>query len=170
MDESTLETLSELARQKGAKASKLIQVEQVKVADWVYWKCRYGCPSYGKTLTCPPHSPSPQQTRELLKDYEYALLLKYDSTQDHNKLLIELEREAFLNGIYSAWGLSSGRCRLCEKCTLEHGECHYPDQARPAMEACGIDVFATAHNAGFDLSVKTSKDDAYQRVCLLLLA
>lgn len=163
-----LEALSTQALQKGAKGAKLIKVDQVVVADWVYWKCRFGCPHYGKTLTYPPYSPNPQQTRALLKGYEHALLLKYPS-QDHHRLLLELEREALLRGFYSVWGLTAGRCRLCESCNLEIGICLHPEQARRSMEACGIDVFATARNAGFDTKVMTSKDEKYQRVCLLLV-
>ena len=163
-----LEELSTLAVKKGAKDSKLIKVEHIVVSDWVYWKCKFGCPDYGKTLTCPPYSPNPQQTSALLKGYEHALLLKYPS-QDYHRLLLELEREAFLRGFYSAWGLTAGRCRLCESCNLEIGRCLHPEQARPSMEACCIDVFATARNAGFDIKVLTSKNEKYQRICLLLV-
>jgi predicted metal-binding protein len=168
-NEFKLDDFKELAIKKGAADARLIKVDQIKVADWVYWKCRYGCDGYGKTLTCPPYSPTPNQTRQLLKGYEYALLLKYDSTDDYPKLLAELEREAFLRGIYSAWGLSSGRCRLCENCTTNPGKCRHPEIARPAMEAIGIDVFATALEAGYDMRVMTSKKDAFQRICMILL-
>jgi hypothetical protein len=37
------------------------------------------------------------------------------------------------------------------------------------MEACGIDVFATSRNAGFDMNVKTSSEETYHRICLLLI-
>jgi predicted metal-binding protein len=170
MDENKmkLEDLSTLAVQKGAKDAKIIDIDQISVADWVYWKCRYGCPSYGKTLTCPPHSPNPNQTRALLNGYKHALLLKYDSVQDYHQLLLELEREAFLRGFYKAWSLTAGGCRLCENCDPNE-KCIHPGQARPSMEACGIDVFATNKNVGFDMKVLTSKDMNYPRNCLLLV-
>lgn len=164
-----LAEFEEIAKKKGAADAKLIEVDRIKVADWVYWKCRYGCNGYGNTLTCPPYSPTPDQTRSLLKDYEYAVLLKYDYTLDHSRLLVELEKEAFFKGIYSAFGMSSGRCTLCDECTLEPANCRYPAIARPAMEAGGIDVFATALEAGWDLSVKKSKDDSFHRICMILL-
>ena len=113
-----LEELIPISIKKGARDSKIIKADRIVVGDWVYWKCRFGCPSYGKTLTCPPHSPNPKQTRALLKGYEYALLLKYDSTQDYNDLLIEIEREAFLRGFYKAWGLTAGSCKLCDTCNI----------------------------------------------------
>ena len=170
MDEnSNLESISRFALQNGADASRLITIDQVIVADWVYWKCKYGCPHFGMNLTCPPYSPAPQQTRDLLKDYEHALLVKYDTFQDHHRRLFELEREAFLQGFYSALSFSSGRCRLCDSCVKEIGSCRHPLLARPSMEACGIDVFATSRNAGFDMNVKTSPEQPYHKICLLLI-
>lgn len=35
--------------------------------------------------------------------------------------------------------------------------CVYPTRARPAMEACGIDVYNTVRDAGFDIHVLTNK-------------
>ena len=163
------EEISNLAVKKGAKFSKILNIKQVVISDWVYWKCKFGCNNYGMNLTCPPNSPSPSETREILKGYNYAILLKYDSSQDYNGLLSDLEREAFLGGLYSAWGLTAGSCRLCEKCLNEVGKCPHVSKIRPSMEACGIDVFATAQNAGLDLKVLNSKDDDYPRICLLLL-
>jgi hypothetical protein len=37
------------------------------------------------------------------------------------------------------------------------------------MEACGIDVFSTALKAGYEMTVKTAKDQSYSRFSLLLL-
>jgi len=51
--------------------------------------------------------------------------------------------------------MSSGPCHLCDTCEVEEG-CRQAEQARPAMEACGIDVFATARANGF--SIDTIKD------------
>jgi predicted metal-binding protein len=167
-DYSKIVDVSTTAIARGAIDSKIIKADQVIVGDWVYWKCRFGCPSYSKTLTCPPKSPNPQQTRALLRDYEYALLLKYNSTQDYHSLLVDLEREAFLRGFYKAWSLTAGSCRLCETCNISGG-CVNPKKARPSMEACGIDVFGTMHNIGFNLKVLTSKEEIYTRICLLLL-
>jgi predicted metal-binding protein len=167
-DYSKIVDVSATATAKGAKDSKIIKTDRVIVGEWVYWKCRFGCSTYGNNLTCPPHSPNPEQTKALLREYEYALLLKYDSTQDYNNLLIGLEREAFLRGFYKALSLTAGSCKLCENCNISNG-CVNLKKARPSMEACGIDVFGTMHNVGFDMKVLTSKDEIYPRICLLLL-
>ena len=43
------------------------------------------------------------------------------------------------------------------QCDLE-GACRHAEESRPAMEACGIDVFATARAAGFPIEVVTSHE------------
>jgi len=74
------------------------------------------------------------------------------------KIAAELERELFLDGYYKAFGMGAGPCMLCEACAFDEG-CRYPNQARPAMEACGIDVFATARKHGFTLEVARTRRD-----------
>jgi len=49
----------------------------------------------------------------------------------------------FLAGYYKAFCLGNGSCRLCAKCNTR-GWIH-TEQARPSMEACGIDVHITLH-------------------------
>ena len=161
--------ISSTAIKYGAQYSKIISVKQVEVGEWVYWKCRYGCSLYGKCFTCPPYSPNPKQMRAILMGYEYALLVRYDLTQDYHTLLLKLEREAFFGGLYKAFGLTAGSCRLCDTCNVIEGNCTNPTKARPSMEACGIDVFRTACNSGLDMKVLTSKGVNYPRICLLLL-
>jgi len=163
------EALRRHAIQEGAEDARVIRAIDIVVADWTRWKCRYGCPNYGKNLMCPPHSPTPDQTRSLLKDYEYALIIKHDSDKDYHSHLLSLERHTFLSGYHAALSMTAGGCRLCSECNRQEGLCVHPEQARPSMEACGIDVFGTARRAGFEMSVKTSRDQSYSRFCLLLL-
>ncbi|MGQ9597642.1 MAG: DUF2284 domain-containing protein [Thermoproteota archaeon] len=70
-------------------------------------------------------------------------------------------------GYYSAFGLTSGPCPFCEKCNLKH--CVHPRLARPSMEACGIDVYATVRSNGFKLEVVKSKKDKPRYFGLLLI-
>jgi len=62
-----------------------------------------------------------------------------------------LEREIFLAGFYRVFGMGAGPCILCPTCTTKI--CRHPEEARPSMEACGIDVFATAGENGFPIEV-----------------
>lgn len=61
-----------------------------------------------------------------------------------------LEKEALYMGYRFAAALTGGCCRLCDECVGPDPKerCRHPFQARPSMEAVGIDVVATAQNAG----------------------
>jgi predicted metal-binding protein len=137
----------------GALEAKVIDPATVVTGAWVRWKCRFGCGGYGSSLCCPPHSPTPEETRKLLDCYRRAVLVHCKPGTHVKPLVAALEREAFLAGYYRAFALGAGPCTLCEECGLER--CVHACEARPAMEACGIDVFTTAHTNGFPIEVVT---------------
>jgi predicted metal-binding protein len=137
----------------GAIEAKIISPKQVFTAEWVRRKCQYGCDGFGEHLTCPPYSPTPQETRRLLDEYKTAVLIHFSSRGiEILKIIYTLEHEAFLLGYYKAYGMSAGPCSFCEKCNVQKTCCH-TEQARPSMEACGIDVFKTARTAGYPIEV-----------------
>ncbi|MDD1771200.1 MAG: DUF2284 domain-containing protein [Methanomassiliicoccales archaeon] len=67
--------------------------------------------------------------------------------------LTRLEKEALYQGHRFAAALSGGRCGLCDECVGPGPKerCRHPFEARPSMEAVGIDVVATAKNAGLEI-------------------
>lgn len=154
----------------GAKETKLITPQQIFTAEWVRRKCQYGCDGYGERLTCPPYSPTPQETRRMLDEYETAILIHCPSKEwtDMKSIVYTLEREAFLAGYYKAFGMGAGPCYLCEKCNVEKG-CKNAEEARPSMEACGIDVYQTARTAGFPIEVVRDHTCSQNYYGLLLL-
>ncbi len=137
----------------GARDAKRISADTIITGPWVRLKCQYGCDGYGQCLTCPPYSPSPEQTSRMLKDYQSALLVHGDNHTDIRHIVTRIERQAFLDGYHKAFAMGSGPCMLCEKCALADKECLHPEEARPSMEACGIDVFQTVRNNGFPIEV-----------------
>jgi predicted metal-binding protein len=150
--EEDLERFAKLAVRMGAVDAKVIEAKDVVVQDWVRLKCQYGCGNYGKSLTCPPYSPAPDQMRHVLSGYSYAILMRLpDESMTTHDLVARLERHAFLAGYYSAWGIGAGPCERCTECNLEH--CVFPRLARPSMESCGIDVYATARKNEFHIEV-----------------
>jgi predicted metal-binding protein len=163
-----LEQLCDLVVKLGATDAKVINANQVEVNHWVRWKCRFGCQSYNTSLMCPPYSPTPDETRALLQEYEYVILFSFKSSTSRN-IAAEIERQVFLQGYYAAFALTFGSCHFCDTCNLEAGYCRHPQETRPSMESCGINVFATAANAGYPLTVKTSRDEEYVRFGLLLV-
>jgi predicted metal-binding protein len=141
----------------GAKGAKIIAPSKVVTGHWVRWKCSYGCSGYQSNLMCPPYTPLPAQTREMLDQYKRAVLFEA-ARGIPKKIAGVLERELFLQGFYKAFGMGAGPCRLCKTCAFEQG-CRNPTLARPALESCGIDVFATAKAHGFTINVVQDDDD-----------
>ena len=139
------------------------------------------CSHYGVDLVCPPNVLPVSQFREILKRYHNAILIKVDVPSDNlpagkkiklpeapksknmrifrdaQKKLLEIvgqiESVCITEGYPFAAGFTGGSCPLCEECVgVKSGlPCRYPFKARPAMEAMGIDVVATARRVGVDL-------------------
>jgi len=155
------------------------------------------CQGYGNYLHCPPNTMSVAEFREVLARYSSAILVQVESAHNSldlddqglagksaseleallhgdaqrllGKVVAGLEAEAFKAGHYYAAGLVGGICILCPECvSVGSGEaCRYPYEARPAMEALGIDVFKTAERAG--LPIALSSDQPVRWTGLLLV-
>jgi len=126
-----------------------------------------GCGSYGSSLVCPPYTPKPEETHRVLDEYSVSILFECERGQV-KRIAAKLEKEVFLSDLYKAFGLGSGPCRLCSECSFEEG-CRYPDEARPSMEACGIDVYETARRHGFTLNVVKDYSDPQHSFGLVLI-
>jgi predicted metal-binding protein len=159
------ERLAELCRvavSLGAEDARVIEAKEVVVGNWVRLKCQYGCDGYGRSLACPPFSPTPEEFSRVLGEYRHAILVRIEppdlsefSLFCHD-LMLRLEREAFLRGHYKAFALATDGCPYCEECNLE--SCIHPEKLRPSMEGCGIDVFATGAKAGYKIGVCKGRD------------
>lgn len=184
MENESLGKIISHAFELEADKAKIISTKDIVVGDWVRLKCQYGCGGYGRYFTCPPYSPTPDETRRTLKGYESALIIGFSGFKsnfknpDIHEIMFDMERLAFLEGFYKAFAYTGGPCRLCQNCPASDIEyanefsrrlCKNPSKARPAMEACGIDVFATVKMAGFDIDVVRNVNDCYRRFGLLLL-
>lgn len=145
------------ARELGAVGAKAIRADSVVTAPWVRLKCQYGCGGYGSSLCCPPHSPTPEETARVIAGYRRGLLIHCRRTPRPTPLVVALEREIFLAGHYKALAFGAGPCHLCRSCELDG--CRHPEEARPSMEASGIDVFATARANGFPIRVVRDAGD-----------
>jgi predicted metal-binding protein len=136
----------------GVKGARIVSPAEVETAAWVRLKCQFGCDGYRQCLVCPPFT-TPEQMRQVLNGYRRAILIHFEPQADTKDIVVDLEREVFLRGAWKAFGLGAGPCYLCKTCPAEPGKCRHPEKTRPAMEACGIDVFTTARKAGFPIEV-----------------
>ena len=146
--------LREIAMQKSSVLDVcIISPREVETAEWVRLKCQFGCDCFGQCLVCPPFTPSAEQMRKVLDGYRRAILLHCEPEADVKATVAELERYIFLQGAWKAFGLGAGPCYFCRTCPVEKKQCRYPEEARPSMEACGIDVFSTVKKFGFPIEV-----------------
>ncbi|HWQ61928.1 MAG TPA: DUF2284 domain-containing protein [Negativicutes bacterium] len=158
-------SLSEAALGRGCDAAEPILARAVVVDPRVRLKCRLNvCEQYGRNLMCPPQVWDVSETAAVLARYTFALLVQitrkagpdeYRAVFDREKaamngIIVGLEQEAFRHGFSLALGLGCGHCQLCPVCAGEDGvaACRRPAQARPSLEAVGIDVDKTCEAAG----------------------
>jgi len=169
----SLEHYCEKALELGLDGAKRIEPGSVVTAEWVRMKCQFGCTGFGLSLCCPPRTPTPDITRKVIDSYQKVILLhrrlkKGERSKILNEIMVRLEIEIFLDGYYKAWSMGSGPCRLCKECDLESA-CKHGHEARPSMEACGIDVFKTARDNGFYIEVVKTRDDERNVFGLILV-
>ena len=169
-----LDTLKNYALEIGADRAVVVSTDQLVVRDAARAKCLIpGCKFYGSSIMCPPHNPlTPDTTRKILAEYQWGLLFQLNAAVDdfvgddwrkrhvatelkHKEMVAKLEAKAFHMGFPLAMGFAAGECSLClpqKPCSVLAGDpCRHPLRARPAMEACGFDVFTVAKNVGWDL-------------------
>ncbi|RQD84015.1 MAG: DUF2284 domain-containing protein [Methanocalculus sp. MSAO_Arc2] len=172
------------AEERGAVPA-VIPVDEIVVSEWVRLKCRFGCKGYGKHLSCPPYTPGPEEMRRILSGYRSAMLVRFDGDPAHPEIgpddipldfhpfykemilwiwntMWELEKIAFYDGFYKAFGFGAYPCIHCETCVVEEWDgpvdesirrrCRMMDRVRPSMEATGMDVFATARKVGWAIT------------------
>ncbi len=181
MDNSQLEHYCARAVEGGATHARLIEPASVITAPWVRLKCRFGCPVYGRSYGCPPDTPSPAETQEIIDCYHRAILFHLEAVEipggSRRKsrhrfydLLVDMEGELFKDGYYKAFVFLSGPCHLCRECGKMKGEpCLHGDRTRPSMEACGIDVYQTARNNGFFIQPLRRKEETQNIYGLMLV-
>ena len=139
--EEEIGKLTSLAREKNVKTT-VISTGSLVIAEWVRYKCRFGCKGYGKHLSCPPYAPSPGETRRMVAGYSTGVLVRFDGFPGHEDLKPEeipddfhpffrdlilwghttihlLEKTAFYDGFYKAFGFGPYPCIFCEHCVAE---------------------------------------------------
>lgn len=174
-----LQRYRRLALEAGASAAAIIPASDVAIDERVRLKCFVPrCPRAGETPNCPPYAPDLDLVRKAVGRFSWAILFKCDvepieeyvpakdktraekrrALSFHRKssdVLYELERQAYKDGYHLAMGFGGGSCKdyLCHGLIcqfLDSGRCRFPQRARPAMEAVGVDVLSLVRNAGWE--------------------
>ena len=127
----------------------------VVTAQWVRLKCQYGCSGYGLRLTCPPHSPTPSQTRVLLEViprgavgppepvHQPVALGQGDRGPTGAEVLL-------LRRILQGFPVRL-RPTATSAVSAIWNAAHTPPKRAPLWRLAGMDVYATARVAGFPI-------------------
>ena len=105
--EDNMEYLLQRALELGAEKAKIIDAETVVVAEWVRWKCQYGCPLFEKDPFHPPFAPDAESTKRVLREYTKVILLNGPNGQTLSEAAVKLEGEAYHRGYYKAFALTA---------------------------------------------------------------
>jgi len=91
-----------------------------------------------------------------------------DSKNEFARIMTALEAEAFKMGYRFAAAFAGGDCVLCDVCAGVDGQpCKHPFEARPSMEAVGIDVVATAEAAGLTVELPAAEHPRWTGLLLI---
>ncbi len=172
--------LEEIFERYNFKDYRWINASQIMVANWVRFKCTFGCSSYGKKGSCPPQVPSVEDCRTFFSEYDQAVVFhitkKVQKPKDRvawsrevSKELLSVEREVFLSGFYKAFMLFMDECRLCKSCTGSREACVNKEDSRPGPESLAVDVFSTVRSIGYPIEVLSSYDQEMNRYAFLLV-
>jgi predicted metal-binding protein len=172
--------LARLFQERGYTDYKWIEPGEIVVAQWVRMKCTFGCGDYGRNASCPPNTPSVDECRSFLQEYNAVALFHFAKavtrpedrhkwSAEVNKGLLALERAVFLAGYRKAFLLFMDSCHLCGDCTGVRATCNRPALSRPSPEGMAIDVFTTVRKYGYPIEVLTNYDQTMNRYAFLLI-
>ena len=154
-----LKPLVQAALNCGAANAALISGGQVVCSESFRDICRANqCGLYGKCWVCPPEIGEIQTLISRVKAYPQGLLYQTIGTLEdsfdlegmmaagHRHALVSRDLQTLLPGLLkeSFLHLGCGGCHLCEVCAKRTSQpCRHPEQALPAMEGYGMDVYNT---------------------------
>ena len=172
--------LAEKLIQLGASDARVIPARSIVVEDRFAEMCTPPqCQNYGLSPSCPPHIMKPGEFRDLLAQYEYALVFKIDAPtavlmSDGSRAVAQLihemssyiEQLAKENGYANSRGLAAGSCKriFCHdqaRCVVlqGNGKCPFEKIVRPSISGLGINFFELCKTVGWVTSIITEKTE-----------
>ena len=147
----------QLAKNLNMVDARLITSEDIVFDIRAVMKCRWGCEDYfNRTIKCSTRGTSVEECRDMIKAYRDIIILHAHNGHDLSKAVLEIERTAFFDGHYFAFGIRY--CNLCQKCAVNEGlDCPTPERVRPCDQSFGIDVYQTAVIRGCPFKCFTMK-------------
>ena len=164
-----LDRYVKMAKSLKMENARIISAEDICLDIRAMLKCQWGCNDYfDRTIKCSSRDTSFKERTDMIKAYRDVLLLHSHDTRDLSRAVLEIERAAFLDGHYFAFGIRY--CRLCKNCAVDYGKaCKHPEKVRPCDQSFGIDVYKTARKQGLPCDVLQNKEDVQNRYGFVLI-
>ena len=154
--------------ENGVKNAIQITIDQIVFDHRTYLKCMFGCEGSNPKTLChsQPGRIMPWEYEPILRKYSWGILIHSNDNRIAQKVALNMEKRAFVDGFYFAFSLSD--CDLCNNCSRSCGKscAHYTD-VRPSMHNTGIDVFKTVRGLG--LPINTLKEHGEEQNCYSLV-
>ncbi|MBW2994458.1 DUF2284 domain-containing protein [Candidatus Woesearchaeota archaeon] len=147
---SDIDIVLKVGYKHGIDEALSIYTSKIYVNHWVGLKYQYANKNSCK------HSMHPDQTLRLLKEYKRAVLIIGNKKTDFHKAILEMEHQLIQEGYFKAIALINGPCALCKK----------SDEARPSLEALGIDILTTVRK--FKKNIPQPKSGEYPPYAIIL--
>ena len=159
----------QMAKEYNMANAVVIKSEDIFFDIRAILKCRWGCVDYFKqSIKCSIRDTTFEERMRMVNAYQNILMLHSHDAREISWAVFELERAAFLDGNYFAFGIRY--CMLCKNCAIEKGEeCPTPDKVRPCDQSFGIDVYKTARGQGLPCSVLKNIDEQQNRYGFVLI-
>ncbi len=147
----------------------IITPKTIKFDIRAWLKCRWGCEfSKRPSLKCDTRNTSLDERQKMIKKYKAILLVHSHDKKELSETLLELEKEAFLDGYYFAFALRY--CNYCKNCMVNNeADCPHPDMVRPCEQLFGIDVYKTVRSLGLPIEVLQDRNEQENRYGFLLI-
>ena len=157
------------AKELGMVNALLITPKEIKFDIRALLKCRWGCEfSKRDSVKCDPRNTTLDERQKMVKKYKAILLVHSHNGKALSEALIELEKEAFLEGYYFAFVLRY--CNYCKHCHVNNeAACPHPDIVRPCEQLFGIDVYETVRSLNFPIKVLQDRYEQQNRYGFLLI-
>jgi predicted metal-binding protein len=158
-----------LAKKHGMLDALIITPSEIFFDIRTNLKCGWGCERQSITnIRCDSRGTTYEERVKMVKQYCSILLVHSHDSRQLSKVLLELEKAAFLDGYYLSFALRT--CNLCMECHVKKGkDCPHPKKIRPCESMFGIDVYKTVRQSGLPCEVLQNKEEVQNRYGFLLI-
>jgi predicted metal-binding protein len=123
-----MEKYIQLAKELHMIDATIISPKQISFDIRAILKCRWGCEDFSQgNIRCDHRGTTYPERVEMVKRYKHILIVHSHDARELSKVVLEIERTAFLDGYYFAFAIRT--CNLCETCSIKQGNpCPTPNK------------------------------------------